>query len=217
MSTRSTTLDLVERGLKGIRDVVRAALMSYRAERDERPLSRDDIEDLKLLISPEARRRGVLLQWRNELTGQVALPANTVRQIILNLVLNACQAAPQESWAAVSVAETPGGIVLQVEDVGPGMPTAALAMLTGAADRPAPIGHGTDDVALGDDPGQLVAVQDDQGADVLVLQPVSNLVQAVVGRSGDRARTAEAVHRASDGPGRVQGHRGHLTRAESCR
>jgi signal transduction histidine kinase len=85
----------------------------------------------------------VLLQWRNELTGQVALPANTVRQIILNLVLNACQAAPQESWAAVSVAETPGGIVLQVEDVGPGMPTVALAMLTGAADRPAPIGHGT--------------------------------------------------------------------------
>ena len=143
VSTRSTTLDLVERGLKGIRDVVRAALMSYRAERDERPLSRDDIEDLKLLISPEARRRGVLLQWRNELTGQVALPANAVRQIILNLVLNACQAAPQESWAAVSVAETPGGIVLQVEDVGPGMPTAALAMLTGAADRPAPIGHGT--------------------------------------------------------------------------
>jgi two-component system OmpR family sensor kinase len=143
VSTRSTTLDLVERGLKGIRDVVRAALMSYRAERDERPLSRDDIEDLKLLISPEARRRGVLLQWRNELTGQVALPANAVRQIILNLVLNACQATPQESWAAVSIAETPGAIVLRVEDVGPGMPTAALALLTGTADRPAPIGHGT--------------------------------------------------------------------------
>jgi two-component system OmpR family sensor kinase len=142
VSTRSTTLDLVERGLKGIRDVVRAALMSYRAERDERSLSRDDIEDLKLL-TPEARRRGVLLQWRNDLTGQVALPANTVRQIILNLVLNACQATPQESWVAVSVAETPGGIVLHVEDLGPGLPTAALAMLTGAADRPAPIGHGT--------------------------------------------------------------------------
>ena len=33
-----TTLDLIDRGLRGIRDVVRAALMSYRAERDDRPL-----------------------------------------------------------------------------------------------------------------------------------------------------------------------------------
>ena len=141
-NTRSATLDLVERGLKGIRDVVRAALMSYRAERDERHLSHDDIEDLKLLISPEARRRGVLLQWRNELQGQVALPANTVRQIILNLVLNACQATPQDSWAAVSIVETSRAIELEIEDMGAGMPPAAVAMLTGTANRPAPIGQG---------------------------------------------------------------------------
>jgi two-component system OmpR family sensor kinase len=142
-NTRSTTLDLVERGLKGIRDVVRAALMSYRAERDQRQLSYNDIEDLKLLLSPEARRQGVLLQWRNELAGQVALPANSVRQIILNLVLNACQATPRGSWAAISIAETSGAIALRVEDLGMGMPSAAVAMLTGAANRPAPIGTGT--------------------------------------------------------------------------
>ena len=99
----------MERGLKGIRDVVRAALMSYRAERDERLLSREDIEDLKLLISPEARRRGVLLQWRNELTGQVALPANTVRQIILNLAPQRLPGYAAGAWATVSIAETPGG------------------------------------------------------------------------------------------------------------
>ena len=53
------------------------------------------------------------------------MPANTVRQIILNLVLNACQATPHDAWAAVSIVETPGAIVLQVEDMGPGMPPAA--------------------------------------------------------------------------------------------
>jgi signal transduction histidine kinase len=142
-NTRGTTLDLVERGLKGIRDVVRAALMSYRAQRDDRPLSHDDIDDLKLLITPEARRRGVALHWRNDLAGPVALPANSVRQIILNLVLNACQAAPRDSWTAVSISESAKAIVLQVEDAGPGMPSAAVAMLTGAVDRPAPIGNGT--------------------------------------------------------------------------
>jgi signal transduction histidine kinase len=141
-NTRNTTLDLVERGLKGIRDVVRAALMSYRAERDERQLSHDDIEDIKLLVSPEARRRGVLLQWRNELQGQVALPAHTVRQIILNLVLNACQIAPEDSWVTASIVKTSRGIELEIEDMGPGMPPTAVAMLTGTANRPAPIGQG---------------------------------------------------------------------------
>lgn len=33
--------------------------------------------------------------------------------------------------------------MLQVEDVGPGMPSAALAMLTGTANGPAPISNGT--------------------------------------------------------------------------
>jgi signal transduction histidine kinase len=142
-SVRNATIDLIERGLKGIRDVVRAALMSYRAERDDRNLNREDIEDLKLLISPEARRRNVILRWRNELSGQVSLPATAVRQIILNLVLNACQASPRDTWAAASIADTLEAVVLEVEDAGAGMPAAALAMLTGTSDRPAPIGKGT--------------------------------------------------------------------------
>jgi signal transduction histidine kinase len=141
---RKSSLDLIDRGLKGIRDVVRAALMSYRAERDERHLGRDDIDDLKLLILPEARRRGVLLQWHNELHAPIALPANAVRQIILNLVLNACQATPRDRSVSVFVASAGDGeLSLRVEDEGPGLPSSARSMLTGAADRPAPIGRGT--------------------------------------------------------------------------
>ena len=138
-STRARTLDIVERGLGGIRDVVRAALLSYRAERDERQLGGDDIEDLKLLLSPEARRQGVALHWRNALSSQVALPANTVRQIILNLVLNACQATPQDSWVAATIIETARTLEFEVEDTGPGMPTAAVEMLTSKSNKPAPI------------------------------------------------------------------------------
>jgi signal transduction histidine kinase len=140
---RSATIELVERGLKGIRDVVSAALMSYRAERDDRPVTSDDIEDLKLLIGPEARRRGVALHWRNDLKGEVAVSAAAVRQIILNLVLNACQATARDTWAALRVAAFAQTMIIEVEDPGPGMPDAAVAMLTGTADRPAPIGAGT--------------------------------------------------------------------------
>jgi two-component system OmpR family sensor kinase len=140
---RETAINLVERGLKGIRDVVRAALMSYRAEPDDRLLKPEDIEDLRLLISPEAHRRGVFLRWNNELTSEVPLPATTMRQIILNLVLNACQATPRDGWIAASFAHTGAAIIIRVEDDGPGMPAAAIAILTGAAGVAAPIGKGT--------------------------------------------------------------------------
>ncbi|MGH6816253.1 MAG: sensor histidine kinase [Hyphomicrobiaceae bacterium] len=143
-AVRKTAIDLVERGLKGIRDVVRAALMSYRAERDDRFLKPEDMEDLKLLTSPEPRRRGVVLHWCNELSGEVPLPATAIRQITLNLVLNACQVSPRESQVAVSIRHTPEAVVLAVEDAGPGMPPPAAAkMLTEAVGLPAPIGKGT--------------------------------------------------------------------------
>jgi two-component system, OmpR family, sensor kinase len=140
---RGTTIDLIDRGLKGIRDVVRAALMSYRAERDDRPLRPEDIEDLRLLIAPEARRRGVFLRWHSELADSVALQATTVRQILLNLVLNACQATPRDGWVSVSVTESRDAIVIQIDDEGPGIPPSARVMLTEQASKPAPLGKGT--------------------------------------------------------------------------
>lgn len=142
-NTRNVTLHLVERGLMGIRDVVRVALVTYRAERDQRHLSRSDIDDLKRLIIPEANRLGVLLQWQNELTDTVGIPATVVRQVLLNLALNACQATPRGSCVAISVTETLVSIVIHVEDRGPGMQAPAIAMLIGGGDRPAPIGQGT--------------------------------------------------------------------------
>jgi signal transduction histidine kinase len=140
---RKTALDLIDRGLAGIRDVVRAALMSYRGERDDRLLRPEDIEDLRLLISPEARRRGVFLRWNSELGSDVPLLASTTRQILLNLVLNACQATPRNGWVVVSVTASSEAVELRVDDQGPGMPPSAGAMLTEGAARPAPIGKGT--------------------------------------------------------------------------
>jgi two-component system OmpR family sensor kinase len=140
---RGTTIDLIDRGLRGIRDVVRAALMTYRAEGDDRLLRPEDIDDLRVLIAPEARRRGVFLRWHSEVTGEVSLPATTIRQILLNLVLNACQATPRDGWVAVSVAKSPRAFVLRIDDDGPGMPQSAGTLLTEQASRPAPIGRGT--------------------------------------------------------------------------
>jgi signal transduction histidine kinase len=108
---------------------------SLRSLPDDRDLKPEDIEDLRLLISPEARSRGVFLRWQNALSCAMPLRATAVRQIALNLALNACQASPRDHWVSVSITQTSEAIVLEVEDVGPGMPPAAVAMLTGTAQR----------------------------------------------------------------------------------
>ena len=114
------SIDLVERGLKGIRDVVRAALMSYRADRDDRDLRPEDIDDLKLLISPEARRKGVQLVWRCQIPHDVPVPASTVRQIILNLRPERLSGIAARRLGQCRNRRRPGSIVLVVEDAGPG-------------------------------------------------------------------------------------------------
>jgi signal transduction histidine kinase len=85
----------------------------------------------------------VFLQWRNGLGSEVAVRAAPMRQIILNLVLNACQATPRDSLVRVSINECDDSVMLEVEDEGPGMPPEARAMLTGSAALQAPIGKGT--------------------------------------------------------------------------
>lgn len=142
-NVRARSLDLIERGLKGIRDVVRSTLMTYRADRDGRMFKPEDIDDLKLMIGPEARRRGVFLAWTTELNGEVAVPASALRQIVLNLVLNACQASPRDMTVRVSAIADDHTFELSVEDEGAGLPKAAIEILSGRDGLPAPIGGGT--------------------------------------------------------------------------
>ena len=60
-------IDLLERGLRGIRDVVRSALATYRPDREPRHLQAADIDDIPSLARSEARSRQVDLEWRNVL------------------------------------------------------------------------------------------------------------------------------------------------------
>ena len=142
-TVRARSLDLIERGLKGIRDVVRSTLMTYRADRDGRMFKPEDIDDLELLIAPAARRRGVHLAWTTELKEEVTVPASALRQIILNLVLNACDASPRDMTVCVSVKAEKHAFELTVQDEGVGLPKAAIEILSGRDGLPAPIGGGS--------------------------------------------------------------------------
>jgi signal transduction histidine kinase len=138
-NVRISSLDLIERGLKGIRDVVRSALTVYRADRNPRNLATADLDDLKLLIRPEIERRSLRLDWRNYLVADLPLPASAIRQVVLNLLLNAIQVSSLGSQVRLEAAVVGGDLVIEVLDCGPGFDEEARSVLTGAADRPPPI------------------------------------------------------------------------------
>lgn len=88
------TAAMLERGLHHISDTVGALLVEARVS--SRTLSPSDFEDLHTLIEPQVRRTQVALEWVIDLPAEMGLPAASVRQVLINLLLNAVQATPHE-------------------------------------------------------------------------------------------------------------------------
>ena len=59
------------------------------AKAGSHPLTPDDIEDARTLALTDDAARSSRLVWHNELRGTLMLPSTLVRQILLNLLLNA--------------------------------------------------------------------------------------------------------------------------------
>lgn len=122
---------LLTRGLKHLRDVTAAALDLNRLERRGKKLTRADLEDLRLLVAPEAQRQNQRLGWKIRVSNDdlSSHPAGPVRQIALNLVLNALTAAGKDGAVALSADMTDTGLQLRVCDDGPGLSVAARQRL----------------------------------------------------------------------------------------
>ncbi len=140
---RQSSVDLVERGLRGIRDVVRTALATYRADPEHRELSAADLDDMRLLARSELERRSVRLAWRNDIPDSVNAPTSAIRQILLNLLLNAVAATPKGGDASVVITKLNHDLILIVEDSGPGLTAAASDLLSGKSSLPLSTGEGT--------------------------------------------------------------------------
>jgi signal transduction histidine kinase len=84
-------LELIDRGLMQIRDTVAALLVQTKVQ--ARPLSQHDLEDIHTLIQPQVGARRIRLDWSAAMPAELPAPASLVRQILINLLLNAVQAA----------------------------------------------------------------------------------------------------------------------------
>lgn len=138
-SARNRTIDLLRRGLRGIQQVVRATLVTYKSEHHARHLTNADVQDLRFLIQHETGAKKLHLDWINELPDVLEIDASPVRQIMLNLLLNACQASPEGGTVTFHATVTKGTLTASVADQGPGLPQAAIeAISAGASGELAP-------------------------------------------------------------------------------
>ncbi len=136
---RETSVSLIERGLAGIREVVGAALATYRPERSNRPLSADDLDDVRLLLRPELHRKRQRLDWEIHWhgTGDVPVRGGPVRQVVLNLLLNASAVTPEGGTLSLRATSSGSQLAIEIGDEGPGFPAAYAGILVDIDPGPA--------------------------------------------------------------------------------
>ena len=120
-------LELIDRGLMQIRDTVAALLVQTRVQ--ARPLNQHDLEDIHTLIQTQVSKRRIRLEWSATMPAELPAPASLVRQILINLLLNALQAAAEggqvslwlgskdESKSCLSIVVRNDGVLLSDEQL----------------------------------------------------------------------------------------------------
>lgn len=106
------TLSLLERGLLQIRTTVAALLVETKTE--DRPFEPADIDDVLLLVEAEAQARQVHIALHAGLDKPLPLPATLIRQILLNLLLNAIAAANVGGLVELEIQDVAGMLHLTV-------------------------------------------------------------------------------------------------------
>lgn len=119
---REDTLNLIERGLRSIERVADAMLATWRPDPGRTHFLGDDLRDLRILVGPEARRCGTNLEWHAEEIAPLETDADALRQILLNLLINACKVSPRGGTVGLAATQDEEKTTFTISDSGPGMP-----------------------------------------------------------------------------------------------
>lgn len=90
-SIRERTVEVLDRGLQQIRTTLAALLPQARIE--DRPLEPGDLDDVMALVRPTAQTQSTALAQSMEIDSALRVPSAPLRQVMLNLLLNAIKAA----------------------------------------------------------------------------------------------------------------------------
>lgn len=126
---RGEVADLLERGLESIGRVVDVTLSTYRRRAENRKLTARDIRDVDLLVRPEAERRSITLDWDVDNTVALDVDADALRQILINLLLNAVRITPDGGTVAIRLERDADEVGIAITDQGGGMPPEVVAAI----------------------------------------------------------------------------------------
>jgi len=121
------TLSLLERGLLQIKDTVAALLVEVKVQ--SHPLERQDIEDVRTLVQPNLTDNGVALVWENDVLGPLPLPSTLIRQIMINLLLNAVHASGKGGQVCCHAYRSSSNFFIEVKNNGNYIPQEKLPYL----------------------------------------------------------------------------------------
>lgn len=140
------TATILETGLASIERVVDVTLSTYRRRSGIRKVTSKDIRDIDLLIGAEARHHGVELHWKLDRSLSIVIDADALRQIVINLLLNAIGVTSEGGQVIIEAGRGDRGpAFIAITDSGPGMSPGMIASLvSGEIDRvPTERGLGT--------------------------------------------------------------------------
>ena len=131
-TVRAESLGFLERGIEALDKIVTSTLNLYRPE-EERRLTPVDFADLRRLTTPAVEKAGVRLEWSVDLPDTLSVAASGARQVILNLLLNACAVTPRDGVVSLRAFMTDDALHCVIRDQGVGMAPGHADRLTGAA------------------------------------------------------------------------------------
>ena len=122
--TRLRSIDLIDRGLKQIQTMTAALLPQARVE--DRALAPGDLEDVVMLVQAEANRMQIRLESELDVASALRAPSALVRQVMLNLMLNAIKAAGPQGLVSIALSSDEQRIRLVVRNSGARLTRATL-------------------------------------------------------------------------------------------
>lgn len=127
--SRDEALDFIDRGVKSLQGVAESTLNAYRPSSPGPDLTHRDLEDVLRLVTPHADRKNVQLAPEISLGAPIPLDAFKIRQIALNLLLNAIETSPAGGIVALDASFEKHTFKLRVSDQGAGLPQQAKRFL----------------------------------------------------------------------------------------
>jgi two-component system, NtrC family, sensor kinase len=121
------TFSILERGLTQIKETVAALLVEAKSR--TRPFDQNDIEDICTLMHAGVRAKHVNFTHENDIIDTQALPSTLVRQVIINLLLNAIRETQEYGHVHLRIYRDRGNLMIDVANSGSYIPPDKVAFL----------------------------------------------------------------------------------------